>query len=132
VPLLVSPGLAKDFNLSPARCKREHFLRSGTGSTGEASPHCSSTTTKPSSKTSRTAGVAAELAVSRAGDWFGSPVNVASRVTGLAVPGSVLVTESARQSSGVADDLSWSPAGAHRLRGGRGQVDLFRVRRTLR
>jgi adenylate cyclase len=41
------------------------------------------------------AGVAAGLAVSRAGDWFGSPVNIASRVTGLASPGTVLVADSA-------------------------------------
>ena len=27
MPLLVSPVVAKDFNLSPARCEREHFLR---------------------------------------------------------------------------------------------------------
>jgi adenylate cyclase len=63
------------------------------------------------------AGVAARLAVSRAGDWFGSPVNVAARVTALALPGTVLVTDSARQSSGVADHLDWSLAGAHHLRG---------------
>src|SRR5262249_10266009 len=37
------------------------------------------------------AGVASGMAVSRAGDWFGHPVNVASRVTGVARPGSVLV-----------------------------------------
>ena len=35
-------------------------------------------------------GVATGLAVSRAGDWFGSPVNVANRVAGLAKPGTVL------------------------------------------
>lgn len=31
-------------------------------------------------------GVATGMAVSRAGDWYGSPVNLASRVTGLARP----------------------------------------------
>ena len=76
------------------------------------------------------AGVAAGLAVSRAGDWFGSPVNVAARVTALALPGTVLVTDSARQLSGMADHLDWSPTGAHHLRGVRGQVELFRVRRA--
>jgi adenylate cyclase len=74
------------------------------------------------------AGVAAGLAVTRAGDWFGSPVNVASRVTDLAPPGTVLVTETARQSSSGADHLSWLPAGAHQLRGVSGQVKLFCVR----
>jgi adenylate cyclase len=75
------------------------------------------------------AGVAAGLAVSRAGDWFGSPVNVASRVTALALPGTVVVTDTARQSSGPADHLNWSPAGAHHLRGVPGQLELFLVRR---
>ena len=37
-------------------------------------------------------GLAAGSAVRRAGDWFGSPVNVASRVTAVARPGAVLVT----------------------------------------
>jgi len=76
-------------------------------------------------------GAAAGLAVNRAGDWFGSPVNVASRVTGLARPGTALVTDSARQSSGTPVNLVWMPAGAHRLRGVPGQVELFRVHRTL-
>ena len=39
------------------------------------------------------AGVASGMAVSRAGDWFGSPVNVASRVTNVARPGTVLVAD---------------------------------------
>jgi adenylate cyclase len=78
------------------------------------------------------AGTAAGLAVNRAGDWFGSPVNVASRVTGLARPGTVLVTDSARQSSGAPVNLVWVPAGAHRLRGVPGQVELFRVHRASR
>jgi adenylate cyclase len=78
------------------------------------------------------AGVADGLAVSRAGDWFGSPVNVASRLTALARPGSVLVTDAVRQFSGAADDLSWTPAGTHRLRGVPEQVALFRVCRAVR
>jgi adenylate cyclase len=57
-------------------------------------------------------------------------VNVAARVTALALPGTVLVTDSARQSSGVADHLDWSLEGAHQLRGVSGQVELFRVRRA--
>lgn len=40
------------------------------------------------------AGVASGMAVSRAGDWFGSPVNVASRVTSVARPGTVLAADS--------------------------------------
>jgi adenylate cyclase len=76
------------------------------------------------------AGIAAGLAVNRAGDWFGSPVNVASRVTGLALPGTVLVTDSARRSSGTTHDLIWESSGVQSLRGVPGEMELFRVRRT--
>ncbi len=38
------------------------------------------------------AGVAHGVALERAGDWYGAPVNTASRVTGVARPGSVLCT----------------------------------------
>jgi adenylate cyclase len=76
------------------------------------------------------AGVANGLAVSRAGDWFGSPVNVASRITGLSLPGTVLVGDTARQSSQETADLLWTPMGAHQLRGVPAQVELFRVDRA--
>ena len=75
-------------------------------------------------------GVASGCAVSRAGDWFGSPVNVASRVTGAARPGTVLVAESARDAVGTAAGLDWSSAGARHLKGVRGDVKLFRVHRS--
>jgi adenylate cyclase len=76
------------------------------------------------------AGVATGLAVSHAGDWFGSPVNIASRVTGLASVGTVVVTAAARKSVGAAVDLVWSPAGAQHLRGVPGRVRLYRVSRA--
>jgi adenylate cyclase len=69
-------------------------------------------------------------AVSRAGDWYGSPVNLASRVTGVARAGSVLVAESARDAIGDADDFEWSFAGARRLKGIKDEVKLFRARRV--
>jgi adenylate cyclase len=75
------------------------------------------------------AGVASGLAVSRAGDWFGSPVNVASRVTGVARPGAVLVAGSVRDGIGDAAGFSWSFAGARHLKGISGDVKLFRARR---
>ena len=62
-------------------------------------------------------GLAYGSAVSRAGDWFGSPVNLASRVTGVARPDSVLVTESAREAIGAADGFAWSFAGGRHLKG---------------
>jgi hypothetical protein len=48
-------------------------------------------------------GMAAGPALSRAGDWYGRPVNLASRVTGIARPGSVLAT--ARCATRRADGL---------------------------
>lgn len=74
-------------------------------------------------------GLATGMAVSRAGDWFGSPVNLASRVTGVARPGAVLVAESTRQAIAADDDrFRWSFAGARRLKGIKGDVKLFRAR----
>jgi len=75
-------------------------------------------------------GVASGCAVSRAGDWFGSPVNVASRVTAVAQPGTVLTAESTRDAIGNACDYEWSSMGARHLKGVTGDVKLFRVRRT--
>jgi adenylate cyclase len=73
-------------------------------------------------------GIASGPAVSRAGDWFGSPVNVASRVTGAARPGTVLLAESARDAIASADGFEWSFAGARHLKGVKGEVKLFRAR----
>jgi adenylate cyclase len=75
------------------------------------------------------AGIASGSAVSRAGDWFGSPVNTASRVTAAARPGTVLAAESAREELGDAAGFSWSFAGPRRLKGIKGEVKLFRARR---
>jgi adenylate cyclase len=75
-------------------------------------------------------GLASGYAVSRAGDWFGSPVNLASRVTGAARPGAVLVPESIREAIGSADGFSWSFAGARHLKGVNGEVKLFRARQA--
>ena len=76
------------------------------------------------------AGVSYGAAVSRAGDWFGSPVNLASRVTGVARPASVLVTEAARDQIGDDDRFSWSFAKARHLKGIKDDVKLFRARRA--
>lgn len=74
-------------------------------------------------------GVATGEAVSRVGDWFGSPVNLASRVTAAARPGSVLVAEAARDAIGDDDRFTWSFAGARHLKGIKGDTKLFRARR---
>ena len=73
-------------------------------------------------------GVASGPALSRAGDWYGRPVNLASRITSRARPGSVLVTGEVRDALGDGD-LRVSFAGEKRLKGVREPVPLFRVRR---
>jgi adenylate cyclase len=75
------------------------------------------------------AGVASGMAVSRAGDWFGSPVNVASRITDVARPGTVLAADSVWEAVGAAGIFQGSFAGARRLKGIKNEVRLFRIRR---
>ena len=76
------------------------------------------------------AGLATGEAVGRGGDWYGSPVNVASRVTQIARPQSVLATKAMREA--VDDDAAyrWSFAGRRNLRGVAGDTSLYRVRRA--
>ena len=73
------------------------------------------------------AGIAIGPALSRAGDWFGRPVNLASRITQIARPGSLLAEREVRESAREA--YRWSYAGERRLRGIREPVPLFRARR---
>ena len=73
------------------------------------------------------AGVAYGQAVNRWGDWFGSTVNIASRLTARARPGSVLTTEEVRDAA--QDGFAWSSAGPKRLKGIAEPVKTFRVRR---
>jgi adenylate cyclase len=75
-------------------------------------------------------GMASGAALSRAGDWYGRPVNLASRVTAIARPGSVLATREVRDAAG--DAYRWSSAGARLLKGFDTPVRLYRVRRPLR
>jgi adenylate cyclase len=67
-------------------------------------------------------------AVNRWGDWFGTTVNVASRLTTRARPGSVLVTEAVRAAT-PADAYAWSDAGEKKLKGLSAPVTAYRVRR---
>jgi adenylate cyclase len=61
------------------------------------------------------AGVASGPAISRAGDFYGPAVNLASRVTGVARPVSVLCTQDVRDNAEAQFD--WSFAGRFRLKG---------------
>jgi adenylate cyclase len=73
------------------------------------------------------AGVAIGPALLRAGDFYGHAVNLASRVTGIARPDSVLCTKEVRDA--VPDEFDWSPAGRHKLKGVSSPVALYRPRR---
>jgi adenylate cyclase len=71
-------------------------------------------------------GVACGQGLSRAGDWYGRPVNLAARLTGFARRGSVVTSKEVRDTAG--DGYDWSAAGSKRFKGVRGTVDVFRVR----
>jgi adenylate cyclase len=72
------------------------------------------------------AGIAWGSTIARSGDLFGHSVNLASRVTGIARPGSVLCTKEIHD---AAPDFDWSFAGRHRLKGVGDAVPLYRARR---
>jgi adenylate cyclase len=72
-------------------------------------------------------GVDAGAALSRAGDWYGRPVNVASRVTNVARAGSVLATRDVRDAAPEA--FRWSSAGPRSLKGLPDPVRLYRARK---
>jgi adenylate cyclase len=73
-------------------------------------------------------GAAAGQAINRAGDWFGRPVNLASRVTGIARPGSVVCTEPVKDAV-TGDAFRFSFIGARRIKGVPGSTALFRARK---
>jgi adenylate cyclase len=73
------------------------------------------------------AGAALGDALPRAGDWFGRPVNLASRITSVARPGAMLVERDVHDAA--REHFRWSFAGERHLRGIRGPVALFRARR---
>ena len=72
-------------------------------------------------------GVARGWAVPQVGDWFGNPVNLASRITEAARPDSVLAEAAAVEAAG--DAFKYSRAGEHKFKGLHRPVKLFRVRR---
>jgi adenylate cyclase len=72
------------------------------------------------------AGVASGDALPRAGDWYGRPVNLASRLTSFARRGSVVASRDIREAA--ASDYAWSTVGRRRFKGVNGEVEVFRVR----
>ena len=73
------------------------------------------------------AGLSWGPALQRAGDWYGQPVNLASRITDFARPASVVADQAIRDAA--EGDYAWSFAGNRRLKGIKGEVPLSRVRR---
>ena len=74
------------------------------------------------------AGVATGPALNRGGDWYGRPVNLASRVTGVARAGSVLATGEVGDAAG--DGYRFSRAPARHFKGIEGRVPVYRARRA--
>jgi adenylate cyclase len=78
-------------------------------------------------------GVAMGVGVPHAGDWFGPPVNLASRVTETARPGQVTVTAAVHDAVVAAggDDppLRFRAAAPRKFKGVRGAQRLYRVQR---
>lgn len=73
------------------------------------------------------AGIARGSALSQAGDYYGRPVNLASRIADTAWPGSVLVDETAKKAA--PDAFHYSFAGEHHLKGFHSRLRLYRARR---
>jgi len=73
------------------------------------------------------AGIALGAAIAKAGDWYGHPVNLASRVTAIARPDSVLCSAEVREAA--SEEFRWSFAGRRRLKGVGQAVPLHRARR---
>lgn len=73
------------------------------------------------------AGVAWGAALGRGGDWFGAPVNLASRITDVAKPGHVITDETTREHAGD-EGYRWTRKRRRSLKGVDGRRRLFRVR----
>jgi adenylate cyclase len=75
------------------------------------------------------AGIAFGSALGQTGDYYGRPVNLASRITAMAKPGSVLIDEATMEAAEAA--FRYSYAGERRLKGFDARVKLYRARRVL-
>jgi adenylate cyclase len=73
------------------------------------------------------AGIARGPVVVQTGDYYGRPVNLASRITAIAKPGSILADGATKQAT--PDAFEYSFAGERRLKGFDSRVKLYRVRR---
>jgi adenylate cyclase len=74
------------------------------------------------------AGAACGEGLSRGGDWFGAPVNLASRITDKARPGSIVVTEEFKDLVGASGYVWTKLPGKRKFKGISDNQVLFRVR----
>lgn len=72
------------------------------------------------------AGIARGPVLSQGGDFYGAPVNLASRITGVARPGSILVSGQVKRQ--VEELYAFSDAGHKQLKGISGTVHVYRCR----
>jgi adenylate cyclase len=76
------------------------------------------------------AGLAWGEALPRGGDFYGHPVNLASRITDFSLPGSVVVSKELYEELCDEDNgYDWKRIGKKKLKGIKGQCELYRVRR---
>jgi adenylate cyclase len=72
------------------------------------------------------AGIASGPTLPQSGDYYGRAVNLASRLTNVARPGSVVLDEATKDLAG--DDFDYSYVGERRLKGLDYRVKIFRAR----
>ena len=72
-------------------------------------------------------GLAHGVALARGGDWFGEPVNLASRICDVAPPGAILASANVKD---ACPSARWAFAGAERLKGIPEPVELWRLELT--
>ncbi|HEV7615053.1 MAG TPA: adenylate cyclase regulatory domain-containing protein [Solirubrobacterales bacterium] len=72
------------------------------------------------------AGLACGSVLPQSGDYYGRPVNLASRITGVARPGSVVADAAVKEAA--EDDFAYTFIGERRLKGIDSKIKLFRAR----
>jgi adenylate cyclase len=71
------------------------------------------------------AGIAAGRALNRGGDWYGPPVNLASRITDVAEPGTIVASEAVVEAA--TGTYTWTALGERSLKGVEEEVRLHRL-----
>jgi adenylate cyclase len=71
------------------------------------------------------AGAAYGPALNRSGDWYGRTVNLASRITDLAEPNTMMASRELRDAA--ADHCDWTAIGTKEFKGIGGPIDVFRA-----